>query len=90
MLSLWLYIRLTNTTVNRAFEDISGRLTPVVGLLRKVKVVTAFSKPFQWKYGDTLDFDADIPKMVKKEQISLASSPVPDGTNGQSVVENSV
>jgi hypothetical protein len=48
--------------VEKAFDDISARLTPVMGLLHPVKVKTTFSRsgPFMWKVGETLDFDEDV------------------------------
>lgn len=62
--------------VEKAFEDIQGRLTPAIGLLRQVKIRTAFTKPFRWKYGDNLDFDADIPAERKTNEPSAPSDPV--------------
>ncbi|KIW00260.1 uncharacterized protein PV09_08150 [Verruconis gallopava] len=47
--------------MKQAFNDVNGRLTPAIGLLGKVKITTSFEGPFKWTYGDTLEFDADMP-----------------------------
>jgi hypothetical protein len=64
--------------VEKAFDDISARLTPVMGLLHPVKVKTTFSRsgPFMWKAGETLDFDDDVPAPQKEDFTTAGADPL--------------
>jgi hypothetical protein len=65
--------------VEKAFDDISARLTPVIGLLQPVKVTTTFAKPFMWTPGNTLDFDADMPSEQEKQEKPVEPLENPNG-----------
>ena len=67
--------------MEKAFDDISARLTPVIGLLQPVKVTTTFAKPFVWQPGDTLDFDTDLASDNEKPKETM--NLLEDAANGK-------
>lgn len=70
--------------MEKAFDDVSARLTPAVSMLYNVKVKTTFAKPFKWTPADDLDFDADIPQPKVEEQVAENLNPL-DGPGNSRV-----
>jgi len=52
--------------VSKAFDGVSGRIHPAFGASDRCTIETNFSRSnFMWEPGNTLDFDSDVPRLVR-------------------------